>query len=376
MKTVLQIKLLPDAAQYAALKDTMRVFNEACNCIAEVAFREQCASKFVLQKQMYDPVRKQFGLSAQLTIRAIAKVVDAYKRDKSKQCFFKPAGAVVYDQRILSFKGLEAVSILTVQGRLTVAMQMGDYQRLHMGRGHGQADLVLVDGVFYVLVVIETPTAPPIDPNGFIGVDLGIVQIANDSDGESFSGEAVENTRRRYHELRKALQANGSRSARRHLQRIRRNESRFRRNQNHVISRKLVEKAKDTGRGIKLEQLKYIRERTTVRKSDRAKHSGWSFFQLQSFIEYKAKREGVAVQYVNPRNTSRQCAACGHTEKANRKTQSRFQCVACGRVANADQNAAINIAARAHVNKPIVACNDDNGLSEHSRKPRRLRQGN
>ncbi len=75
MKTVLQIKLLPDAAQYAALKDTMRVFNEACNCIAEVAFREQCASKFVLQKHMYEHVRKQFGLSAQLTIRAIAKVV-------------------------------------------------------------------------------------------------------------------------------------------------------------------------------------------------------------------------------------------------------------------------------------------------------------
>lgn len=350
MKTVLQIKLLPDETQHAELKDTMRVFNEACNFIAEVAFREQCASKFVLQKLVYDHVRKQFGLSAQLTIRAIAKVVEVYKRDKSKQCFFKPTGAVVYDQRILSFKGLAAASILTLQGRLTIAMQMGDYQRLQMGRGHGQADLVLVDGVFYLLLVIETPTAPPIDPNGFIGVDLGIVQIASDSDGESFSGEVVENTRRRYHTLRKDLQSCGSRSARRHLQRIRRNESRFRRNQNHVISKKLVEKAKDTGRGIKLEQLKYIRERTTVRKSDRAKHSGWSFFQLQSFIEYKAKREGVAVQSVDPRNTSRQCAACGYIDKANRKTQSRFQCVSCGHVANADKNAAINIAARANVN--------------------------
>ena len=176
MKTVLQIKLLPDDIQHAALRETMRAFNEACNFIAEVAFREQCASKFVLQKQVYDPVRKQFGLSAQLTIRAIAKVVEAYKRDKSKQCFFKPTGAVVYDQRILSFKGLEAASILTLQGRLTIAMQMGDYQRLQMGRGHGQADLVLVDGVFYLLLVIETPTAPPMNPNGFIGVDLGIIQ--------------------------------------------------------------------------------------------------------------------------------------------------------------------------------------------------------
>lgn len=98
MKTTLQIKLLPDEAQHAALKETMQVFNEACNAIAEVAFREKCASKFALQKLVYEDVRKQFGLSAQLTIRAIAKVVEAYKRDKSKQCFFKPTGAVVYDQ--------------------------------------------------------------------------------------------------------------------------------------------------------------------------------------------------------------------------------------------------------------------------------------
>jgi len=350
MKTVLQVKLLPDQAQRAALLETMRTFNAACDYIAEVAYREQCTSKFFLHHLVYDDVRKQFGLSSQLTVRAIAKVVDAYKRDKSKQCFFKPTGAVVYDQRILSFKGLEAVSILSMQGRLTIPMQMGDYQRVQFGRGHGQSDLVLVDGVFYLLVVVETPTAPPIQPNGFIGIDLGIVEIATDSDGESFSGDVVENTRRRYHTLRKDLQAKGSRSARRHLQRIRRNESRFRRNQNHVISKRLVAKAKDTGRGIKLENLKHIRERTTVRKSDRAKHSGWSFFQLQAFIEYKAKREGIIVQYVDPRNTSRQCAACGHVDKANRKTQSKFQCVSCGHVANADKNAAINIAARANVN--------------------------
>lgn len=68
----------------------------------------------------------------------------------------------------------------------------------------------------------------------------------------------------------------------------------------------------------------------------------------------KAKREGVVVQYVDPRNTSRQCAACGHTDKANRKTQSRFQCASCGHVANADKNAAVNIAARAEVMRPIV----------------------
>jgi transposase len=106
-----------------------------------------------------------------------------------------------------------------------------------------------------------------------------------------------------------------------------------------------------------LEDLKHIRSRTTVRKSDRAKHSGWSFFQPQSFIEYKAKKAkiaGIHAQYIDPRSTSRTCSACGHAEKANRKTQSLFQCVSCGHIDNADINSAINIAARADVMQPIV----------------------
>lgn len=349
MKTTIQIKLLPDEDQHATLKATMERFNEACNYIAEVAFREKCASKFQLQKLVYDDVRKQFGLSSQMAVRAISKVVEAYKRDKSKQCFFKPNGAVVYDQRILSFKGLENASILTLQGRLLVPMQMGQYQRVQWHRVKGQADLVLVGGVFYLLVTIETPEAPPMDPQGFIGVDLGISRIATDSDGESFSGDAVEHTRQRYHNLRRDLQAKGTRSAKRHLGKIRRKEANFRRNANHVIAKRLVEKAKDTGRGIALEELKGIHDRITVRKSDKAKHSGWSFFQLQAFIAYKATIAGVPVVKVDPWYTSRECNACGHAEKANRKTQSRFQCVSCGYVANADENAAMNIAARAEL---------------------------
>jgi putative transposase len=328
----------------------MHVFNDACNFIAEVAFREKCASKNPLQKLVYEDVRNQFGLSAQLTIRAIAKVSDAYKRDSSIQCNFRRTGAVVYDQRLMTFKGSDVVGIRTLDKRVIVPMQMGDYQKIQFVRDHGQADLVLVHGAFYILLVVDTPDVPQTVPSGFLGVDMGIVQLATDSDGESFSGNAVENTRRRYHTLRKDLNASGSRSAKRHIQRINRREALFRRNENHKIAKRLVEKAKGTGRGIVLENLKYIRTRTTVRKSDRAKHTGWSFLQLQSFICYKAKLQGVEVQYIDPRNTSRTCAKCGHVSKANRKTQSLFQCGSCGHVANADENAAINIAARATVN--------------------------
>src|SRR5918996_1361880 len=113
MNTALQVKLLPSSAQHNTLVATMHAFNAACTWIAEYAYQHRCASKFQLQKALYYEIREHFGLSAQLAIRAIAKTVEAYKRDKAKQVAFRPDGAVVYDERILSFQGLEAASLVT-----------------------------------------------------------------------------------------------------------------------------------------------------------------------------------------------------------------------------------------------------------------------
>src|SRR5689334_16594651 len=58
---------------------------------------------------------------------------------------------------------------------------------------------------------------------------------------------------------------------------------------------------------------------------------------------YKAKRAGVPVCFVDPRNTSRECRACGCTDKKNRPNQATFKCIGCGHEAPADINAARNI---------------------------------
>jgi len=192
MKITLQLQLLPSSEQHARLRETMHAFNVACTWIAEYAYAQRCASKFQLQKQLYYEVRQRFGLSAQLAIRAIAKTVEAYKRDKSQQIAFRPDGAVVYDERILSFQGLEAVSLTTLHGREVIPIQMGYYQRVQFHRAQGQADLVLVDGDFYLLVTIDTPEEPPMVSERFLGVDLGIINLATDSDGNIYTGDQVE----------------------------------------------------------------------------------------------------------------------------------------------------------------------------------------
>ena len=356
MKQTMLLKLVPTSEQHRALLETMHAFNAACNAIAEVAFSLKSANKFALQKQVYARLRAEFGLPAQMAIRAISKTSEAYKRDKSIQPTFRPEGAIVYDERVMSFKGLTQVSLVTLAGRVLIPFLIGGYQEARLQAIQGQADLLYRNGRFFLAVTLDVPTPHADEPTGTLGVDLGIVNLATDSDGETFSGAQVEQTRQRLLRLRAALQKRGTKSAKRHLKRLRRKERRFHQNTNHVISKKLIAKAKTTERGIAIEDLRHIRQRTdrTVSKSQRHRHASWSFFQLRAFLSYKAALAGVSLSLVDPRNTSRTCSACGHCDKANRKSQAEFVCQSCGFAAPADWNAAINIS-RAEVKQPIVA---------------------
>ncbi len=369
MKQTMLLKLAPTTEQAQALLETMNTFNEAANYVASVAFAEKSAEKFSLQKLVYSELRTTYKLPAQLAIRCISKASEAYKRDKSIQPTLRPEGAVVYDPRVMAFKGIDTVSLLTLAGRVLVPFRFGAYQEARMGSIKGQADLVYRKGTFYLAVTLDVPEPTPDTPDGTLGVDLGIVNLATDSEGETFSGEAVEQTRKRYHALRQRLQKCGTKSAIRHLKKLSGREARFRTNSNHVISKRIVQKAKASHQGIAIEELRHIRKRTdsTVRRSQRSRHSSWAFAQLRSFLSYKSARAGVPLHTVDPAYTSRTCSQCGHCAKANRKSQSEFCCEQCGFSCNADWNAATNIS-RAPVMVPIV------GL-KNSRNKRLFGQG-
>ncbi|MCX9077262.1 MAG: transposase, partial [Candidatus Methanoperedens sp.] len=221
---------------------------------------------------------------------------------------------------------------------------------------------------------VEAPEASKVDAVGTLGVDLGIVYLATDNDGETFSGKQVDKVREKNAALRTDLQEANTPSAMRHLKRLSDREARFHRDINHIISRKIVAKAKDTRQAIALEDLKGIRKSVTVRRTQRSRLHSWAFCQLRSFIEYKATIAGIPVVLVNPRGTSHICPECGHNERANRPNRDTFRCVQCGFSGNADHIAAINIAARAvEVNQRIVACNEVKAITgiemEHSYKP-------
>ena len=351
------LKLAPSPEQADALLGTMRACNAAATRAAEVAFEHKTANKIRLQPLVYTELRETFGLSSQMAVRAISKACEAYKRDKKIKPAFRPLGAIAYDQRILSWKGRDRVSILTLWGRIIVpVVYQGRWLAVSGTTMRAAADLIYRDGAFYLAVVIDVPEPPQgPEPGEWLGVDLGIVNLATDSDGATHTGKAVRAVRYRNRQLRKRLQAKGTKSAKRLLAKRRRKESRFARDVNHVISKNIVREAKGTGRGIKLEDLSGIRDRVTVRKAQRADIGSWSFYQLRQFIAYKAALAGVHLAVVDPRNTSRECPECGHIDKANRPSRDRFACKRCGFAGPADHIAARNISGRAAVMQPDAA---------------------
>lgn len=354
MKLIADIKLKPTEPQADSLKRTLELANATANFLSELAWETQQFRRFDLQKAGYHVARERFGLTSNILIRVIAKVADGYKLDKKVKRTFRPLGSVAYNERTVTYKTANTVSILTVDGRQTISFVGGERQLALLQSRQGEADLVYRNGEYFLYQTCDVPT-PDIEPvDDFLGVDLGVVNIAVDSDATVYAGNTTNSVRHRNRRLRTKLQAKGTKASRRRLKKLSGKERRFARHVNHEISCEIVQTAERTDRGIALEELTGIRERIRARRGQRAVLHSWSFYQLRSFIEYKAQRAGLPVVAVDPRNTSRSCPCCGHIDKANRPNQATFLCVVCNFSGLADHVAAENIRGAA-VSRPYIS---------------------
>ncbi|MFE5596224.1 RNA-guided endonuclease TnpB family protein, partial [Streptomyces sp. NPDC056549] len=254
MKIVTQVKLLPEAEQAAALRSTLRMVNEAANWVSGVAFERGVPREYELRKHTYADLKAR-GLGAQAAQHVIKKTRDAYTtlkanitagnlgkpgsmrrvKAESKPILFRTEAAQPYDDRCLSWQyDTQTVSIWTVAGRLKNVRFACSPDGLKMLREHrkGESDLIERDGVFYLIAVCDIPEPEVYEPDGFIGVDLGIVNIATTSTGYRAAGRGLNRHRKRQLALRKKLQAKGTKSAKRLLKKRSRKEARHTANVN------------------------------------------------------------------------------------------------------------------------------------------------
>ncbi|MFF1569521.1 RNA-guided endonuclease InsQ/TnpB family protein [Streptomyces sp. NPDC058293] len=368
MKIVVQVKLMPEASQASALSATLRTVNEVACWVSEVAFEHGVPREYELRRHTYAELRAR-GIGSQAAQHTIKKVRDAYttlkaniragnlgkpgskrrRKAQTKPVAFRPQAAHPFDDRCLCWQyDAQTVSIWTTSGRLKNIRFTCSADALKSLREHrrGESDLLERDGSFYLVAVCDIPEPDPYEPGAFIGVDLGIANIATTSTGYKAAGRNLNRHRRQQRELRRKLQAKGTKSAKRRLRMRRRKEQRHAKNINHIIAKKIVTEAERTSSGIALEDLGGIRQRVRLRKPQRVTLHSWAFHQLGSFLEYKARRAGVPLVYVDAAYTSQTCADCDHVDKKNRIDQATLICRNCGVVAHADRNASRNIAAR------------------------------
>ena len=349
MKLTLQIKLSPTDEQAEMLKRTFSVFNEACDTISQIAWEHHVFNQFNLHKEAYYPIKETYHLSSQLVVRAISKVADAYKLDKKKQRYFREFGAVTYDSRVLSYNTAKSVCSISLIGvREKIAFTC--YRPQLMRYAKGEADLVLVNEKFYLYQTIDIPDEEEESAEDFLGIDMGLTDIVTLSDGTNISSDEVKDIRNRYNKVRTSVQSKGTRNCHKLLKRLKGRERRFATIVNHRISKQIVAKAKNEHKGVAIEDLKNIRWGINSKKRNktfRRRSNSWSFHQLRSFLEYKCKVHGVQITAIPPAYTSQTCHNCGHIGIRNGK---HFRCAHCGNVADADVNAALNIATWGYVN--------------------------
>ena len=348
MKSIATIKLkIPYKKE---LLETMKQYSQSAQYALDIGWDNGIYFKKEIHHLTYYPIRETLGLPAQLVCSSRDKACESLKAlrktKKPTKPRFKEFLTIRYDARSFTFKK-NFVTLASVEGRAKINIEIPEYYKQYLSWKPRSADLVFDRKKrLFLHITFFRDIDTPINSDGFLGVDVGINHIAITNNRQFFSGNKIKSYRLKYKRLKAKLQAKGTQSAKRLLRKISGKERRFKAWVNHKISRQIVDNCK--AGTIALEDIKGIRS-NKGRKFNFWLH-GWSFYQLQNFIEYKAVRKGIRVIKVSPYNTSQTCSKCS---SIGSRSKGFFICSHCGYSLNADLNASYNLA-KQHSNADVV----------------------
>jgi putative transposase len=368
MKRTISLKLNLSQEQSDSLLETQVAFARACNQAIPFVVENRCWNRVALHHLCYYKVREAIpSLGSQMICNSFQKVCSSYKVLKIKKSqdvptiTFRDTGSVHYDKKTYSIKG-NTLSLFTVNGRIRCNFITGDFQREYLERGAvKEAELIRKGKRWFFNLVLDLPDMEFKKEGNILAVDAGENNLATTSNGTIHGGGKLRHQRNKFLARRAKLQSNGSRSAKRCLQRVSGKERRHVKETNHIVSKSIVKEAVESeAKVIVLEDLTNIRKRIKGNKRIRSRLHRWSWYELQQFVEYKAEAQGIKVLHVNPAYTSQVCSKC---DCLGSRHKHLFKCSNCGSYQHSDCNAAINllklgesvVSSTALVNVPMVA---------------------
>lgn len=361
----LKLKLRqPNGGKARKMRAAVESYRQACAWFAGEAERLRTTSRTGLNRATYSRARGMFDLNSATLQAAMLKALAARRSylahraqgDKRAQPpqFSRPLPVMVRQDcyavhRLASGTWVLRFPVAAGRSQMAVPLVVSPYHARYLADlaggscRQGAMEFWLgANGQWCVSLTLVYEVSA-YEPDGVIGVDLGIVKLAVLSNNSFYDGRAVRWRKERWAERRQGLQEAG-RLAR--VKRERGRERRWMRDINHKVSRQIVDQACREGKAIALEQLTGIRDRTKGTKRLNRMVSGWNFGELAAFIAYKAALAGVPVVWVDPTSTSKTCPRCGYAARANRPSQGWFKCGRCGYQSDADRVGALNVAAR------------------------------
>lgn len=342
------------------LEETIDHWRRGCQIATDLAW-DSCDGKRAIQSLAYDDIREKTGLGSQHSILAVHQAAEAIstcleQRERglgpSKPQFTSPT--VRYDSRTMTLFEDHSVSLATTNSRVRCDLVLPDdadgYQFTYLENKAWElteSTLSVRDGDYFLHLGfrrLSPDTEDETAENGAVlGVDLGVENLAVTSTAAFFSGRQLDHERRQFEKRRGRLQQVGTRSARRTLKQVGEREKRYVRDSLHRVAKGIVAEALEHNcTVIAFEELTDIRDFV----SDADWFHVWAFRRLFEYVAYKAEDRGIMAVAVDPAYTSQRCSECGHTSAANRTRRDHFCCESCGNQANADYNAAKNVALR------------------------------
>ena len=368
MKTFTTIKI--KIPQRKELFETMKQYSFSAQKVIDFGWNIQTNNKRELHDLTYYKIRKETQLPAQLVCSSRDKAVEVLKASKFKHSkpVMKNFLTIRYDARSFSLKHTKDsyyLSLSTIEGRIKIPIEIPEYYWKYLDWKVCSADLIKRKKGLFLNIAMSRNLPTPKISKGFLGVDVGINNIAVTSNRRFFNAKQIKRKKLMFKRLRAKLQSKGTRSSRRLLKKISGRENRWMTWINHNISKQIVDCEEGT---IVMENIKGIRKQ---RKGRRLNYwlSNWSYFQLQSFVEYKAISKGKRFTKVSPYMTSQTCSRCG---QVGSRSKSFFKCPHCGYTLNADLNASFNLAKHnsmsdcvsAAVTQPHIQVYEHKGFSQ------------
>lgn len=344
-----KLKLTVSQEQHTILMQTLEQYKYCMDKVLEYGFANKSTSGQHLHDATYRYLRKQCPeLPSSLVCVARVKATEVLKSIKTKtkskfdtkQPMSGKLPAIRYNSTCCAI-GKDTFAITTTQGRIKVGIINNPFIKEDVENFSSTCEVSFRRGSWYLTVFVETKCKDQLPTKDILGIDRGCNNIAVCSNNQFFNSKQLKKVKGKYRHLRKKLQSKGTHSAKRLLKKLSGKENRFVKDCNHCISKKIVALPFDT---FILEDLNIHAKKGKGRKFNTLL-SGWSWFQLEQFLTYKALLVGKKVEYIDPRYTSQKCSICSYVYRGNRskKHTSEFHCRSCGFKLHADLNASRNI---------------------------------